>query len=122
MGSAIVRQQQEPLLVEEVGSSGYTAPEIFTRHGYDSKVDVWSFGIVLWELASCCVQDRLNPFMGMAGDEFVTKAQGGCRPKLAHAHQVWFGPIVKKCWRFDPSQRPDMDEVVKQLEKLIGEL
>ncbi|KAE8964537.1 hypothetical protein PF011_g28630 [Phytophthora fragariae] len=122
LGSAVVHQQHDSLLQEEVGSSGYTAPEIFTRHGYDSKVDVWSFGIVLWELASSCLKDRINPFMGMAGEEFVTKVQDGCRPKLAHPHQIWFGSIVEKCWRFDPSQRPCMNEVIKQLEKISDEL
>ncbi|KAL4141330.1 hypothetical protein PRNP1_014451 [Phytophthora ramorum] len=122
LGSAVVRQQHDPLLLEEVGSSGYTAPEIFTHDGYDSKVDVWGFGIVLWELASASPQDRINPFIGIAGEEFVDKAQGGCRPKLVHEHQLCVGPVVEKCWAFAPSQRPNMDEVVNQLEKLCQEL
>ncbi|KAJ8540753.1 hypothetical protein ON010_g12472 [Phytophthora cinnamomi] len=122
LGSAVAWQQQEPLLLEEVGSSGYTAPEVFAHHGYDNKVDVWSFGIVLWELASSCPQDRINPFTGMEGGEFVSKVQGGCRPKFVHAHQIRFKPVVEKCWIVNPLQRPEMDEVVKQLEKLCAEL
>ncbi|GMF45006.1 unnamed protein product [Phytophthora lilii] len=115
-------QNNEPPLIEEVGSSGYTAPEIFTQQGYNSKIDVWSFGVVLWELASRCPQDRINAFMGMAGEEFVKKAKHGCRPQLAHPHQLCLRPVIEKCWRFDPSERPTMDEVVLELEALCSEL
>jgi serine/threonine protein kinase len=108
--------------MEEIGSSGNTAPEVFTHGGYDSKVDVWSFGIVLWELASSRPQDRSNPFVGLASDEFVSKAESGCRPSLAHAHQLCLGPVVEKCWSFDPLQRPTMHEVVGQLEQLCNAL
>ncbi|GMF80431.1 unnamed protein product [Phytophthora fragariaefolia] len=122
VGSAVVWQQYDPLLLEEVGSSGYTAPEIFTHRGYDSKVDVWSFGIVLWELAASCPKDRINPFMGMPGDEFVSKAQGGCRPNFTDEHQICVRSVVERCWKFDPLQRPNMNEVVEQLDKLYNEL
>ncbi|KAG3057175.1 hypothetical protein PI124_g23332 [Phytophthora idaei] len=122
LGSAVVWHQHEPLLLGEVGSSGYTAPEIFTHHGYDSKVDVWSFGIVLWELTSSSLHNRVNPFTGMTGEEFVSKVQSGCRPNFVHTHQLCVKPIVEKCWILDPSQRPNMDEVVSELEKLCTEL
>ncbi|KAG6942574.1 hypothetical protein JG688_00018115 [Phytophthora aleatoria] len=122
LGSAVVWHQHEPLLLGEVGSSGYTAPEIFTHHGYDSKVDVWSFGIVLWELTSSSLHNRVNPFTGMTGEEFVSKVQSGCRPNFVHTHQLCVKPIAEKCWILDPSQRPNMDEVVSELEKLCTEL
>ncbi|KAG1696520.1 hypothetical protein DVH05_018170 [Phytophthora capsici] len=118
LGSAVVWHQQEPLLLEEVGSLGYTAPEIFVHKGYDNKVDVWSFGIVLWELASSSSQNRVNPLTGMVGEEYVSKVQSGCRPNFVHTHQLCIKPIVEKCWKFDPSQRPGMDEVVTELENL----
>ncbi|KAK1941860.1 Serine/threonine-protein kinase STY8 [Phytophthora citrophthora] len=122
LGSAVVWHQHEPLLVEEVGSSGYTAPEIFMHQGYDNKVDVWSFGIVLWELFSSSSKNRVNPLTGMVGEEYVGKVQSGCRPSFVHTHQFCIKPIVEKCWKFDPSQRPSMDEVVIELENLYVQL
>ncbi|KUF99822.1 hypothetical protein AM588_10009769 [Phytophthora nicotianae] len=122
LGSAVVWSQNDPLLLEEVGSSGYTAPEIFTHQGYDRKVDVWSFGIVLWELTASSIRNRVNPFTGVTGEELVSKVQSGCRPNFVHAHQLCVKPIVEKCWILDPSQRPTMDEVVSDLEKLSTEL
>ncbi|ETO85010.1 TKL protein kinase [Phytophthora nicotianae P1976] len=122
LGSAVVWSQNDPLLLEEVGSSGYTAPEIFTHQGYDRKVDVWSFGIVLWELTASSIRNRVNPFTGVTGEELVSKVQSGCRPNFFHAHQLCVKPIVEKCWILDPSQRPTMDEVVSDLEKLSTEL
>ncbi|KAF4129489.1 Protein tyrosine kinase [Phytophthora infestans] len=122
LGSAVVWQQHEPLLLEEVGSSGYTAPEIFTHQGYGSKVDVWSFGVVLWEVASSSLHNRVNPFTGITGEEFVSKVQSGCRPHFAHTHQLCVKPVVEKCWTLNPSLRPTMDEVVNELEKLCSQL
>ncbi|KAL7686910.1 putative serine/threonine-protein kinase YKL116C, predicted [Plasmopara halstedii] len=122
LGSAVIRHPHEPLLTDETGSSGYTAPEIFTRLGYDNKIDVWSFGVVLWELMSASLQDRANCFTGLTGEEFVRKVQGGCRPIFSYAHQVSTRVIVEKCWLLDPSQRPNMNEVVKELETLCTEL
>ncbi|OWZ12612.1 Protein kinase [Phytophthora megakarya] len=119
LGSAVLWNQNESLLTEEVGSSGYTAPEIFTQNGYDEKIDVWSFGIVLWELTSSSPQTRVNPFTGMAGEEFVRKVQNGCRPSPVHPHQLFIRSVVEKCWIFDPSLRPNMAEVVNQLESLL---
>ena len=39
-------------LYDEVGTSGWTAPEVFSDNGYGLEADVWSFGVLLWELLS----------------------------------------------------------------------
>ena len=39
-------------LYDEVGTSGWTAPEVFSDSGYGLEADVWSFGVLLWELLS----------------------------------------------------------------------
>lgn len=122
LGSAVVTHQHEPRHLEEIGSSGYTAPEIFTHLGYDNKVDVWSFGVVLWELMSSSLKERANPFTGLIGEQLVEKIRNGCRPVFAHAHQLCVRPIVEKCWILDPSQRPNMTEVVEDLETLCNKL
>ena len=35
-----------------IGTSQYTAPEVLRSQRYDSKVDVYSFGVILWEMHS----------------------------------------------------------------------
>ena len=42
----------------------WTAPEVFTssKHGYTEKADIYSFGVVLWEL---CARGRMEPYAGM---------------------------------------------------------
>src|SRR5690348_7044191 len=42
------------------GTLPWTAPEVFANSGYSEKCDVYSFGIVLWELAT-----RKEPYVGM---------------------------------------------------------
>jgi len=44
--------QKEHPFTDKLGSLGYLAPEIFTEVSYDSKVDIWAAGIVLYNMLS----------------------------------------------------------------------
>lgn len=101
-------------MLDEVGSSGYTAPEIFTQQGYDRQVDVWSYGVVLWELTSDASRVNVNPFAGLSVDAFLAAVQSGERPML-HAEQDPFWVLIDHCWELKPENRPSMDAVVEQL-------
>lgn len=118
--------------MDEAGSSGYTAPEVFAGRGYGRKADVWSFAIVLWEVfASSSRPD--NPFVGMDSDEFVRRASEGVRPDATHlgdAHRhdpsqttkSAFRRVIEACWAFNPAGRPTMDEVVRMMEQIHAEI
>jgi len=59
------------------GSLRYMAPEVALRRSYNEKVDVYSFGIMVWQMA----RDRV-PFKGMDRDQFMSEViLGGDRPK-----------------------------------------
>lgn len=120
-----------------MGSSGYSAPEIFTGEGYTTKADVWSFGIVLWEM--CCRQDsnrtsekegnRLekgaslaNPFVGLASDVFLELARNGTRPPCVFEDSrslELIGDLLQRCWLFEPAARPRMEQVATQLRAIV---
>lgn len=43
---------QTPAAGSLVGTPGYLAPDLFTEHGYTEKVDIWSFGLCVFEMAT----------------------------------------------------------------------
>jgi serine/threonine protein kinase len=49
---------------EIAGTPQYMAPEVFKRSNYDEKVDVWSYGMVVWTLIS-----EKKPFPTLRNDE-----------------------------------------------------
>ena len=56
------------MLVGKVGSLRYMAPEMFLVGSYTEKVDVYSFGLILWQLITC-----RKPFQGYTSDQLKSE-------------------------------------------------
>jgi len=81
---------------------------------YDHRVDVYSFGMLLWEAMHAQV-----PFAELSHVEVGRRVCRGERPPMGlHGDRVVFEPIVAACWSQAPSRRPAMTEVVQSLLKL----
>lgn len=99
------------------GSLRYMAPEVVLRKPYCEKADVYSFGIMLWQMA----RDRV-PFKGLSKDEFIKQVvHANERPKLDKTWPPGFTNLLKQCWEADPNLRPSISIVLMELNKLIGE-
>ena len=90
----------------------WTAPEALLNNRFVIKSDVWSFGIVLWEI----ITYGRFPYPGMTNTEVLEKIQTGYRmgyppncPKKLHN-------IMMDCWREDPDSRPTFKSLKVQLE------
>ncbi|XP_062124964.1 mitogen-activated protein kinase kinase kinase 7-like isoform X3 [Drosophila sulfurigaster albostrigata] len=96
---------------ECIGTYAYMAPEICTGRGcYTEKCDVFSFGIVLWEVMS-----RMKPFHNyelMDALAIQIKIINGERPNIndikSYKHSTHIKLMIEECWKDDPSQRPTM--------------
>jgi len=105
-----------------VGSLLWMAPEVLRGDKeYGTEVDVFAFGMVLWELAT-----RERPWDELGGHHdffdlirLVTKAlQKGRRPTLPSTVATEapdFVSLMRKCWAGDPADRPSFPEVAKHL-------
>nr|XP_014347148.1 PREDICTED: mast/stem cell growth factor receptor Kit [Latimeria chalumnae] len=96
----------------------WMAPESIFECVYTFESDVWSYGILLWEIFSL----GSSPYPGMPVDsKFYRMIKDGYRmlsPEFAPA-EVY--DVMKGCWDSDPFQRPAFQEIVKVIERLISE-
>ena len=68
--------QAGKFLQEALGTSGWTAPEVYLGE-YNEQADIFSFGVVMWEVF---VQDTVeNIFAGMNEDDFLKEFRSGKR-------------------------------------------
>jgi len=86
-----------------VGTCIYMAPEIISSSKYSKKVDVYSFGVILWEMIV-----RLEPFEEIETPFMVEKAVvGGKRPKIPSNIPSRIKEVITTCWSQDASLRPE---------------
>ncbi|EGD80352.1 TKL/DICTY4/DRK protein kinase [Salpingoeca rosetta] len=120
--SAEEQDYQQSLLHSQsegaVGTICWCAPEVLSDEHYSLPSDVYSFGIVMFEIAS-----REEPFKELKSYAQVKGAVlRGQRPALPSNCPVKFGLLMQQCWNQDPYARPQFYQVRKRLlEMLEGE-
>eukprot|EP00002_Diphylleia_rotans_P006476 TRINITY_DN1583_c0_g1_i4.p1 TRINITY_DN1583_c0_g1~~TRINITY_DN1583_c0_g1_i4.p1 ORF type:complete len:2439 (+),score=398.92 TRINITY_DN1583_c0_g1_i4:197-7513(+) len=92
------------------GTLLWMAPEVIQAKGYTTKSDVFSYGIIIWEVIT---RDYLYPD-DIAEAVAVRVANDGYRP-LVEKH-VFDNPqilaLMQECWAQDPTDRPNFSEVI----------
>eukprot|EP00596_Hydrurales_sp_CCMP1899_P008334 CAMPEP_0119047376 /NCGR_PEP_ID=MMETSP1177-20130426/52811_1 /TAXON_ID=2985 /ORGANISM="Ochromonas sp, Strain CCMP1899" /LENGTH=669 /DNA_ID=CAMNT_0007021909 /DNA_START=346 /DNA_END=2355 /DNA_ORIENTATION=- len=102
-------------LTGNTGSLRYMAPEVALRQPYTEKADVYSFGIMVWQMA----RDRV-PFKGLSREDFMTHVvTAGQRPKLDKSWPSGFSNLLTASWHKDSQSRPSFQAIVAQLGKLM---
>jgi len=96
----------------------WTAPEAIQYQKFNTRTDVWSFGICLWEI----VETGKQPYIGMSNREAANAVAEGLRlPKGVLCPNELYA-IMQNCWNADPSLRPSFQqihELLKNLSKAI---
>ncbi|CAI2190916.1 16077_t:CDS:1, partial [Funneliformis geosporum] len=85
----------------------YIAPEILNGGSFSQAADIYSMGMIMWELTSGC-----RPF---ANSEYThrlnVKIIDGKRPEITDDTPECFASLMKKCWDLDPTKRPSITEI-----------
>jgi len=91
------------------GTPVYVAPEVFHSEVYDSKADIYSFGIMLWEMwygRQAFVEFRgpMTAFFSLVdkGDR-PGDVDGGKKPPAR------WKQLMNRCWDGNPDQRPSAE-------------
>ena len=110
--------QSQSDIYEMTGNTGtlrYMAPEVALAKPYNETVDVYSFGIILWQIAKGRV-----PFAGMGRRTYMENVVvGGERPRLDRSWPKAFSRLLQRCWHEDYTLRPTFAEVKSELDSLI---
>jgi tRNA A-37 threonylcarbamoyl transferase component Bud32 len=97
-----------------VGTPCWTAPEVLRNEPYTERADVFSFGVVLWELVT-----REDPYHGMPTFQIVIAVgQHNMRPIIPPSVSPVLTTLITQCWSEDSTQRPPFSEIVQRLEKM----
>uniref|UniRef100_A0A0B6ZKK7 Mitogen-activated protein kinase kinase kinase 7 n=1 Tax=Arion vulgaris TaxID=1028688 RepID=A0A0B6ZKK7_9EUPU len=92
------------------GSAAWMAPEVFEGSNYSEKCDVFSWGIILWEVLT-----RRKPFDEIGGPAFriMWAVHSGRRPPPIQNLPKPMETLMARCWSGNPPERPSMAEVVR---------
>lgn len=93
-----------------VGTDTFQAPEILNECPYDSKCDVFSFGMTL-----CYLLRGDDPYLHVKGQTATKKILKSERPPLPRYVPKPITDLVRDCWKHAPSQRPNMHTVLQRL-------
>ncbi|KAK3441793.1 hypothetical protein EUGRSUZ_B01726 [Eucalyptus grandis] len=96
------------------GTAEWMAPEVLRNKPSNEKCDIFSFGVILWELATLRI-----PWSGMNSMQ-VVGAVGYENRRLEIPNEVnpLVGKIICDCWQTEPNLRPSFVELTGALESL----
>ncbi|XP_072126943.1 vascular endothelial growth factor receptor kdr-like [Mobula birostris] len=94
----------------------WMAPESIFDKIYTTQSDVWSFGVLLWEIFSL----GASPYPGVQIDEeFCHRLKEGTRMKPPEYSTPEVYQTMLDCWHEEPGERPTFSELVEQLGNLL---
>ena len=92
---------------EIYGVIPYIAPEIFNGVKFSKASDIYSIGMIMWELTTGC-----KPFANVEHNiDLIYNIIDGQRPEITEDTPEFFANLMKKCWDNDPTKRPSISEV-----------
>lgn len=95
----------------------WMALESLSGQIYTSQSDVWSYGIVLWELMTL----GRSPYHGINAYDLQRLLESGYRMKMpANCNPEIYG-LMQNCWLAEPNERPTFTQIVQNLESILSD-
>ncbi|CAJ0941971.1 unnamed protein product [Ranitomeya imitator] len=93
----------------------WTAPEAITYRKFSSASDVWSFGIVMWEVLAY----GERPYWNMTNRDVINSVEEGYRLPAPMGCPTALHQLMLDCWQRERNERPRFSLIVSILDKLI---
>ncbi|XP_055299555.1 fibroblast growth factor receptor homolog 1-like isoform X3 [Sitodiplosis mosellana] len=95
----------------------WMAPESLRDRFYDSQSDVWSYGILLWEIMTFGDQPYSNILY--PSEDLYEYLKSGHRMEKPPRCPINIYALMRQCWNWDPKARPTFTEIVFNLEDIL---
>ena len=115
--STSVSQSKISSAMGTAGTLPWMAPELFNGKSNSKQTDIYSLGIVLWEIIS-----REIPFKDKMAGVIVGMVLAGNRETLPEKCPELFKLMIAGCWNQDAKNRPDAQQVGYQFETALRSL
>ncbi|TRZ00640.1 hypothetical protein DNTS_027222 [Danionella cerebrum] len=94
----------------------WMAPEALFDRIYTHQSDVWSFGVLLWEIFTL----GGSPYPGVPVEELFKLLREGHRMDRPSACTPEIYMMMKDCWQAVPTQRPTFKQLVEDLDRTLS--
>ncbi|POG62091.1 kinase-like domain-containing protein [Rhizophagus irregularis DAOM 181602=DAOM 197198] len=94
------------------GNLPYIAPEVITEKNTTFASDIYSIGILMWEISSGQL-----PFVNY--EYLAMKIVNGMRPKIVPGTPLEYKKLMEQCWDADLTKRPDAIILETEMKKLL---
>jgi TPR repeat protein len=104
-------QSYDTTLIPDTGTLHYAAPEmVYEDRGCTAKVDVFSFGSILFEILS------EKPVFGASLRPFpiMRELLSGHMPAIPDVCGSRMQDLIRRCWLMDPELRPSFDAIIRE--------
>ncbi|GMI97622.1 hypothetical protein like AT3G46920 [Hibiscus trionum] len=102
------------------GTLPWMAPELLNGSSslVSEKVDVFSFGIVMWELLT-----RQEPYADLHYGAIIGGiVSNTLRPPVPESCDPGWRSLMERCWSAEPSERPNFTEIVNELRSMATKI
>ncbi|XP_022081092.1 hepatocyte growth factor receptor-like isoform X2 [Acanthaster planci] len=94
----------------------WMAPESLGRRVYNTQTDVWSYGVLVWEIFS----GGRKPYPNVANADVYDFLSQGHRMNPPKFCPKKISEIMRRCWREKPKTRCSFQQIVRELEDLVA--
>lgn len=102
--------------INSCGTVEYLAPEgLITNNKINSSVDVYAFGIIMWELYT-----GRRVYEGLSAQQVAQRVvQEGLRPRFPQNTPACYKVLASACWAQASSARPHFEDVLESLNNIL---
>lgn len=110
-----------PEMTSNLGTTAWCAPELLatsSKTRYSVKIDVYSFGMVLWEL-----WERKRPYDDLTSRfDIMDAIRSGQRPPISANCPPSYKSLIQRCWQAEPTRRPMFQYIVRYLKEELAKV
>jgi len=100
-----------------IGTPHWMAPEILKGENYEESADIYSYGMILWEILSLEI-----PYFGIDPRKLMSYvAEEKKIVEVPNKGNIHIRVLTKKCLDYDPIKRPTLKDIVDSLEKILNQ-